>query len=96
MDIFEEINNIVQNTQRVQKLEAKIEVQQRIIMLLEQICGAMLEHEKILIKALVGNRTTLTPEEQAIVNDLHFAPLQINALADQLNAAREELQLLDQ
>ena len=49
-----------------------------------------------LAKALIGNRTELTPEEQAIVNPLHFATMQVNALGDQLNAAREELRVLEE
>jgi len=94
MGIFEEAEKISQDAQEKQKLREIVDVQRRIIALHEQIFNAMAEHEKILMETLLGNKI-LTPEQEETLRPLHFAPMQLDGLGDQLNAAREELRALD-
>lgn len=68
-----------------------VEVQRRIIQQQERIISALIEHSKIIIEAL-RIRGSLTPEQEEIVKSIHFAPIQLVALNDQLQAARTDLE----
>jgi len=94
MDIFDEADAILQGTQEKQRLEKIIAVQRNIIEQQSHLLYETMEHSKIVIQALIVDGI-LTPEQEEIVKPLHFAPTQLFALNDQLNAAKAELTNLE-
>jgi hypothetical protein len=102
VDIFDEAENILRNSQQQNDLEAKVEAQQRVIEIQQKIIDLLCKQQALFAdRAFPG--TELSTEAQAILKqckqdipDLLTSNTRFAALLDQLNAAFDELRVLNE